>query len=70
MSGLESEFEVVDDIVSDFLIFDKSNDFHFCLEVGAEEWGYLIDFADHPGPAFYEKSLLAIFLINIYNIVR
>jgi len=67
---LESEFEVVDDIVYYFMIFDKSNDFRFCTVVGTEEGVYLIDFADHPGPAFYENILLAIFLINIYNIVR
>jgi len=50
--GLESEFEVVDDIVYDFMIFDKSNDFHFCTAVGREEGVYFIDFADHLCPAF------------------
>jgi hypothetical protein len=50
--GLESEFEVVDDIVYDFMIFDKSNDFHFCTAVGTEEEVYLIDFADYLGPSF------------------
>jgi len=50
--GLESEFEVVDDVVYDFMIFDKSNDFHFCTAVGTEEGVYLIDLADHLGPAF------------------
>ncbi len=49
---MESEFEVVDDIVYDFMVFDKSNDFHFCTAMGTEEEVYLIDFADHPGPAF------------------
>ena len=58
--GLESEFEVVDDIVYYFMIFDKSNDFRFCTAVGTEEGVYLIDFTDHPGPPFYENILLAI----------
>ena len=49
---MESEFEVVDDIVYDFMIFDKSNDFHFCTAVGTEDGVYLIDFADHLSPAF------------------
>ena len=49
---MEAEFEVVDDLVYDHMIFDKSNDFHFCTAVGTEEGVYLIDFADHPGPAF------------------
>ena len=58
--GLESEFEVVDDIVYDFIIFAKNNDFHFCTAMETEEGVYLIDFADHPGPGFYENILLAI----------
>ena len=37
---MESEFEVVDDIVYDFMIFDKSNEFHFCTAVGAENGVY------------------------------
>lgn len=49
---MESEFEVVDDIVYYFMIFDKSNDFHFCTAVGQRRGVYLIGFADHPGPAF------------------
>ena len=57
---MESEFEVVDDIVYYFMIFDKSNDFSFCTVVETEEGVYLIDFADHPGQAFYENILLAI----------
>ncbi len=35
--GLESEFKVVDDIVYEFMIFDKRDDFYFCPAVGAEE---------------------------------
>ena len=57
---MESEFEVVDDIVYYFMIFDKSNDFRFCTAVGTEEGVYLIDFSDHPGPPFYENILLEI----------
>jgi hypothetical protein len=57
--GLESEFEVVDDIVYDFMTFDKSNDFHFCAAVGTEEGIYFIDFADHfsPTPAGNKRGL-------------
>ncbi len=36
---MESEFEVVDDLVYDFMIFDKSNDFHFCTTLRTEEGG-------------------------------
>ncbi len=57
---MESEFDVVDDIVYGFMIFDKSNDFHLCTAMGADEGVYLMDFADYPGPVFYKKSLLAI----------
>ncbi len=49
---MESEFEVVDDIVYDFMIFDKSNDFHFCTAVGTEEEVYFYDFTDYLGPTF------------------
>jgi hypothetical protein len=41
-----------DDIVYDFMIFDKSNDFHFFTAAGTEEGVYLVDSADHPEPAF------------------
>jgi len=54
---LEYEFEVVDDIVYDFMIFDKSNDFHFCTAVGTEEGVYFIDFADHLPCQECERSL-------------
>jgi hypothetical protein len=50
--GLESECEVVDDIIYDFMIFHKSNGFHFCTAVGTEEQVYFIDFADLLGPGF------------------
>jgi len=75
---LESEFEVVDDIVYDFMIFDKSNDFHFCTAVGAEKGVYFnigLQFF-HTGEKSrkkgdqFIKNLLAILLINIYTIVR
>ncbi len=49
---MESEFKVVYDIVYDFMIFDKSSDFHFCTAVGTEEGVEFIDFADHLSPAF------------------
>ena len=49
---MESEFEVVDDIVYEFMIFDKRNDFHFCTAVGTEEGVYLIDFGRNLDPAF------------------
>jgi hypothetical protein len=57
---LESEREVVDDIVYNFMIFAKSNDFHFCNVAGTGERVYLIEFVDKPRPAFIEKFLLAI----------
>jgi len=57
---LESEWEVADDIVYNFMIFATSNDFHFCNVVGIGERVYLIDFVDKPRPAFYVEILLAI----------
>jgi hypothetical protein len=57
---LESEREVVDDIVYNFMIFAKSNDFHFCNVAGTGERVYLIEFVDKARPTFIEKFLLAI----------
>jgi hypothetical protein len=44
--------KATDDLINDFMIFYKSNDFHLCTAFGAEKRVYLIDFADHLCPAF------------------
>ncbi len=51
--SLEAEFEVVDDLVYDFMIFDKSNGFHFCTALGREEGVYLLDFAVQSRPSLW-----------------
>ncbi len=57
---MEAEFEVADDIVYDSMIFDKSNDFHFCTALGTEEGAYLIDFAEQSPPSLWKAHSLAL----------
>jgi len=49
---MEAEFEVVDDLVYDHMIFDKSDEFHFCTALWTDEGIDFIDLADHLRPAF------------------
>jgi len=48
---MEAEFEVVDDLVYGHMIFDKSDEFHFCTALWTDEGIDFIDAADHLGPA-------------------
>jgi len=35
--SLETELEMADDLINDFMIFYKSNDFHLCTAFGPEK---------------------------------
>ena len=48
--GMKTEFEVVDDLVYEFIILDKCDYSHLTPTLGAEKRVYLINLADHFRP--------------------
>ncbi len=47
---MKTEFEVVDDLVYEFMILDKCDYSHLTPTLGAEKRVYLINLADHFRP--------------------
>ena len=50
--GHEDKLEVSDDLVDDFMIFDKGDHFHLSAALRAEQWINFKNLSYHLGPAF------------------
>ena len=49
--GMESELEVSDDLIDDFMILDKGDHFHLSAALRADQWVNFKNLPYHLGPA-------------------